>query len=501
MGLIDVEERHRQDLGDINELAKSVELNGILQPIGVEEKPNGRFKLLYGGRRLAAHLVLKRTEIEALVRGEMTEVEAQLLELEENLRRKQLTWQEEQDAIDKIHKLKMATDKTWSTEKTAALIGKSRRTVFNALELSQAVKSIPDVAAADKPLAAMNRLKRHKQFAQRKEEVQLRRLANEQKPDEDKGPNLFWHVYNEDCVTHMKDMSDGCVDMILTDPPWAVDYDQLLIGEVKSFDDSQNILPTVQAAIRECFRILRDQRFCVMYWPSNATPIPAVLVEKMGAPQGITLHELGRWFLTSAGFRVWPRPIIWYKPNKHFGSVSDPSRQFPSQYETILWAFKGEARFFKNPGSDLFVAETPAAKDKQHPNEKNRELSEIFIDICTVEDEIVCDPFAGGGVHGEAALYQGRSCHLVELDREFADRATVRCEHTSQRIISGELQVASSKQPGADERASQGANGQSSNTVILPNPNRANIAPSAIEKFPDVIGLDDELFDPDPEWQ
>lgn len=490
-----VEERQRQDLGDIKELADSINdpKFGLLQPIVVERKGDN-YHLRAGGRRLAAHALLGRTEIEALVRGEMTELEAQLIELEENIRRKNLDWQEEVKAIERIHQLKTKLDPNWRAEQTAAMIGKSRRTVFNAMELAEAVRSIPDVANADKAGPAMNRLKRHKQIKQRMEEVELRRVQVE------RGTKslLAWYVHNGDCVPYMREtIADGTMDMIFTDPPWAVNYDSLLIGDQKAFDDSFQVLPTVRDALRESFRVLRDQRFCVMYWPTNATPLPEKLLRELGAPANTNLHELGRWFLTSAGFRVWPRPIIWYKPGKQFGSVRDPSKEITSQYETIFWAFKGDARFFKRPDGDVYMFEPPGA-DRLHPNEKNLELSEIFIDICTVRGENVFDPFAGSGKHGEAALLMERNCHLVELDREFADRASMLCESVSQKKLSGEIPDLGEDDTDTDDGSGGGSSGDTdrellsgrpTNNVVLPSPiNRAKNAPS-IEEF------DNHLFD------
>lgn len=444
---------------------------GQLQPIVVEEK-DGNFHLRAGGRRLAAAATLGWTEIDALVRGEMTPLEAQLIELEENIRRKALEWQEEINAIGKIHRLKMETEKNWTAQQTAVLIGKSRRMVFNALELEKAVSSIPDVANADKPLAAMNRLKRHKQMEQRKADVQLKRVAAEKGI----GPLLSWYIHNGDCVPYLREMVDGCMDMVLTDPPWAVNYDDLLIGEQKSFDDDPDkVLPTVRNAIRECYRVLRNERFCIMYWPSNATSIKADLLKELGAPIGLTLHELGRWFLTSAGFKVWPRPCIWYKPNKNFGSMNDPTKQINSQYESFFWAFKGDARFFKRPQGDVFVADSPGS-ERLHPNEKNVELSEMLIDICTVGGENVLDPFCGGGSHGEAALLMERNFHGIELDREFADRTEVRVESISQRKVSGELPPLENPPPGPD--------------IVLAAPiNSAKIAPTSED------GFDQHLFE------
>jgi DNA modification methylase len=149
--------------------------------------------------------------------------------------------------------------------------------------------------------------------------------------------------------------------------------------------------------------------------------------------------------------------------------MNDPSKQVNSQYETLFLAFKGDARFFKRLGGDVLVGDPPPASNRLHPNEKNLEVSEILIDACTVHGENVLDPFAGSGVHGEAALMMERNCHLIELDREFADRIMTRVEAISQ------MKVATTETP---------------NLVLPTSPDGAGIAPTEeVEQF------DQSLFD------
>jgi site-specific DNA-methyltransferase (adenine-specific) len=332
----------------------------------------------------------------------------------------------------------------------------------------------------------MNRLRQHKQLASRKEAVELQRVRVSRGEEP---VRVSWHVHAGDCREYMKTMADGSVDMILTDPPWLVDYDKLLKGGKKGFDDSMAVVFTVRDGIRETYRLLRDERFVVMYWPTNDTALPVDVLKELGAPPNLTLHQLGRWFLVSAGYRVWKRPIVWYKPNKSFGSIQDPSKEFNSKYETIFWGFKGDARFFKRPDSDVFVADSPTG-DRLHPNEKSVPLSEVFIDICTVGGETVFDPFAGGGSHGEAGLRMERRVVLCELDPEFAQRTSVRCEHTAQQKLSGELPKLRDVTPRTDESAGAGNNREAETGVVrpFPNPVRAKIAQTVTE------GFDQDLF-------
>lgn len=90
LALIDEGERLRQlNQHTVKALATSIGEGRLNDPIML--RPVGeRFKLVAGLHRLGAHVLLGRTEIPAIVR-EMTELEARLVEIDENLIRAELT--------------------------------------------------------------------------------------------------------------------------------------------------------------------------------------------------------------------------------------------------------------------------------------------------------------------------------------------------------------------------------------------------------------------------
>src|SRR5262245_47919275 len=79
--------RLRQDYGDIEALAESIERVGLLQPIVIDAQQN----LVCGGRRLRACRSLGWTLIDAVVLGTLDDEERGLHELEENVQRLDLT--------------------------------------------------------------------------------------------------------------------------------------------------------------------------------------------------------------------------------------------------------------------------------------------------------------------------------------------------------------------------------------------------------------------------
>ena len=64
---IKVNTRIRRDLGDIDELAESIEVYGLLFPIAVRKVNEESYKLLAGYRRLKACKQLGKTEIDVMV--------------------------------------------------------------------------------------------------------------------------------------------------------------------------------------------------------------------------------------------------------------------------------------------------------------------------------------------------------------------------------------------------------------------------------------------------
>ena len=94
--------RQRIDMGDISELADSMRRLGQIHSIGLH--PDGT--LIWGMRRHLAAKELGWEEIEAVVRDGLNEADAQEIELEEDIRRKDRTWQEECLALSKLFSIK-----------------------------------------------------------------------------------------------------------------------------------------------------------------------------------------------------------------------------------------------------------------------------------------------------------------------------------------------------------------------------------------------------------
>ena len=74
---------------DLEELMDSIKQHGLLQPIGVQKK-NGKYEVVFGNRRLEACRKLGHNYIEAIVKDELDNDEFLLVNLVENIQRKDI---------------------------------------------------------------------------------------------------------------------------------------------------------------------------------------------------------------------------------------------------------------------------------------------------------------------------------------------------------------------------------------------------------------------------
>lgn len=123
----------------MNELAASIKLHDIIQPITVSELPGGKYQLISGERRFRAAKLAGLKDIPAYVRHANDQ---QLLELAllENLQREDL------NAIEVALSYKrMMEELTYTQEQVAERMGKERSTVTNTIRL---LKLPPDIQLA-----------------------------------------------------------------------------------------------------------------------------------------------------------------------------------------------------------------------------------------------------------------------------------------------------------------------------------------------------------------
>jgi ParB/RepB/Spo0J family partition protein len=122
-------ENIRDDVGDVTELAASIEAQGILQPLVVIPGDGGQYFIVAGHRRLAAARVAGLVSVPVVVRRDITGDQVLAAMLTENLQRANLNPIEEAKAFRKL------TERGWSQTRIGAAIGKTDFHVSRRLDL------------------------------------------------------------------------------------------------------------------------------------------------------------------------------------------------------------------------------------------------------------------------------------------------------------------------------------------------------------------------------
>jgi ParB family chromosome partitioning protein len=177
----------------LNELAHSIKLHDIIQPLTVSKLANGTYQLIAGERRFRAAKIAGLKDVPAYIR-QANDKELLELALLENLQREDL------NAIEiSLSYKRMMDELNYTQEQVAERMGKERSTVTNYIRL---LKLPPDIQLAvrnstvsmgharalinidtiDKQLYVFNEIK-DKQLNVRQTEELVRKMYKEEKPD------------------------------------------------------------------------------------------------------------------------------------------------------------------------------------------------------------------------------------------------------------------------------------------------------------------------------
>jgi ParB family chromosome partitioning protein len=120
----------------LDELADSIRVNGVIQPISVRPGSEGRYVLILGERRCRASKIAGRTTIPAMVR-KVSDQQAAEMTVVENLQRQDLNCMEQASAFSKL-----SQDFKLTQEQIGQRVGISRESVSNYMRLVRLPPSV-----------------------------------------------------------------------------------------------------------------------------------------------------------------------------------------------------------------------------------------------------------------------------------------------------------------------------------------------------------------------
>ena len=400
-------ERFRDDYGEIEELAVSIQRYGLLHPIIVDEEMN----LIAGERRLKAHRLLGIEEIEVRQLKDISELERREIEIEENLKRKDFTWQEEVKAKREVDRIKRELYGSaikghgggWSIRDTAESVGDSLGTVSRDLRLARAIEEFPELASETTKDAAW------KKFQRMQERIYVDALAEKVKVEIDSKCIVCGN--NE---VEMRKLKAASVDLVFTDPQYAIGLDKKFKsadawgGKVYQQDDEfERVMNNISIVMKECYRVLKDDRHMYVWF-------------------GIQHYDYFLKMLIDIGFNVNPVPCVWHK--KGGGGAGGSEFAYASNYEVCFFAMKGRRPLNKLGQTNVWEEPRVAPQRKVHPTEKPRSLIRKCIEQSTQPGELVIDPYGGSFSTIIAALETKRNAWGCDIDKEYCGQGVLKLE-------------------------------------------------------------------------
>jgi site-specific DNA-methyltransferase (adenine-specific) len=221
--------------------------------------------------------------------------------------------------------------------------------------------------------------------------------------------NIF--IKQGDCLEIIKNIPDNKIDMIITDPPYGINYKsnlqtgnrrsgkQTIVRENNYFQEIQNDSEIPLLWIKESYRVLKDNSaiYIFLHWSKWSILEKAVL---------------------EAGFNVKNMIVI----NKSNHGMGDLQGDYAPKHELLLFATKGRHVLNRIGGRKKNVFDLPvkySGAKHYHPNEKPTSWITPFILESSNIGQIILDPFMGSASTGIACIENNRKFVGYELDENY----------------------------------------------------------------------------------
>lgn len=207
-------------------------------------------------------------------------------------------------------------------------------------------------------------------------------------------------LYNASCLDVLETMEDKSVDLIVTDPPYLMDYkggQKQRFGTILNDTNTDKNRELISDYIKECYRVLKDNTNIYMFCSWHHIDFFKQEFEKHFKLKNI---------------------IIW---NKNVHGMGDAKGQYAPKHEFILFGCKGRRILNGKRLTDVIDCKKVNSRTQVHSNQKPIDLLKIFIEKSSNEGDIVFDGFMGSGSCAEACIQLNRRFIGVELDKKHYD--------------------------------------------------------------------------------
>ena len=209
-------------------------------------------------------------------------------------------------------------------------------------------------------------------------------------------------LWQGDCLELMKNIPDGSVDLVLTDPPYGIDFQSNF--RKNKFNKIENDIAVNAEFLDECKRVLKDTGafYCFTRWDVYPSWIEQIRKR----------------------FKV-KNCIVWFKRG---GGLGDLKKGYIYNHEFIIYCAGKNHRLNGKRRNDVFEFAKDAPSTYVHPTQKPISLLKEIIERSSNEGGVVLDCFMGSGSTGVACVNTNRNFIGIELDEGYFNIAKKRIE-------------------------------------------------------------------------
>lgn len=223
----------------------------------------------------------------------------------------------------------------------------------------------------------------------------------------------MFELMHGDCLERMKEIPDGSVDLVLTDPPYTMTKtgnscrpNYMPGGEILTGD-----VPPVDEWFEQVFRILNSQA-AHFYTFCNRNDMR----DYLNAANAVGFH--------------------FHNVINMIKDTNMPNRWYLKYTEPVLFFKKGKAKAINDKTSrDYEFVKMPKGSNKSHPTEKPINFIERLVTNSTQFGETVLDPFMGSGTTGVACANTGRRFIGIERDDKYFEIARKRIYESQPLLV------------------------------------------------------------------
>jgi len=201
-----------------------------------------------------------------------------------------------------------------------------------------------------------------------------------------------------DCLEAMKEIPDGSIDLILTDPPYKV------ISGGNNNDTATGCLSKNDGKVFKYNDLKEEEWFPQIYRLLRANAQCYIMTNTLNLERYLTLAR-------TSGFKI-HNLLVWNKNN------CIPNMWYMKNCEYTLFLRKGKA-FSINIKNSKTVHQIDNLLGRDHPSQKPVRLMELYIKNSSNEGETVLDFTMGSGTTGVACKNLNRNFIGIELDPDY----------------------------------------------------------------------------------